>query len=454
VAPALARYFDEGTLYPELYDGERYGGTRYMPVPIVLHGFLGAVTGEYLVSGKLLSYAAMIGLLVAMFVLLRRQRCPLPIALALPALVLTTQTGLAGGMDIRGDGLPLLLQVLAVGIVASTARPAPTVGAAALAALALLSKTSAVWAPLAIAIWLVGRDRRRLATFAVSYAAIAGALVLVFTILTRGRMLENVLGLSTSGITGLRSILLTPYRFVHLIVDVGATTWAVVPLVVLAGWISLRRRSASIWLLSLVCALAVTLAVLIDVGAGWNQLIDLVVLSALVVGELAARASDQVTGDRDASRTVGSIVALSLLWVTLTGSVVTLGPPVLQIARGEASYDAEPLAGLGDPGISVLSEDPYVPISLGQAPVVLDPFMLPRLAGEHPDAISDLIERIEAREFDVVVLLQRLEPVEQSWWIELHLGIDVARAISRAYTYAGRMQGYYLYEPLEAGSEA
>ena len=237
--------------------------------------------------------------------------------------------------------------------------------------------------------------------------------------------------------------------------DVGATTWAVVPLVVFAGWISLRRRSASIWLLSLVCALAVTLAVLIDIGAGWNQLIDLVVLSALVVGELAARASDQATAyDRDASRTVGSIVALSLLWVTLTGSVVTLGPPVLQIARGESSYGAEPLAGLGDPGISVLSEDPYVPISLGQTPVVLDPFMLPRLAGKYPDAIPDLIERIEAREFDVVVLLQRLEPVDQSWWVELHLGIDVARAISGAYTYAGKMQGYYLYEPREAGSEA
>jgi len=141
---ALARYFDEGTLYPELYEDGFYGGTRYMPVPIVLHGFLAELTGEYLLSGKLLSYAGMIGLLAAMFVLLRRQGCPVPIALALPAFVLTTQTGLAAGMDIRGDALPLLLQVLAVGIVAGTSRPAPTVAAAALAAIALLSKTSAV----------------------------------------------------------------------------------------------------------------------------------------------------------------------------------------------------------------------------------------------------------------------------------------------------------------------
>jgi hypothetical protein len=95
----------------------------------------------------------------------------------------------------------------------------------------------------------------------------------------------------------------------------------------------------------------------------------------------------------------------------------------------------------------VLSEDPYVPISLGQTPVVLDPFMLPRLADKYPDAIPDLVERIEAHEFDVVVLVQPLEPVDRAWWSDLDLGIDVARAISREYGFVGRMQGYYLYEP-------
>jgi hypothetical protein len=107
-----------------------------------------------------------------------------------------------------------------------------------------------------------------LVVFLVAYVGIAGSLILLFTILTQGRMLENVLGLSTSGITGVRTVLLTPYRFVHLIVDVAATAWAVVPLVALAGWISRRRRSASIYVLSLVCALVVTLVVLIDAGTG------------------------------------------------------------------------------------------------------------------------------------------------------------------------------------------
>src|SRR5262245_53752449 len=34
---ALARYLDEGVLYPPLYDGHNYGGTRIMPLSIVLH---------------------------------------------------------------------------------------------------------------------------------------------------------------------------------------------------------------------------------------------------------------------------------------------------------------------------------------------------------------------------------------------------------------------------------
>ena len=98
-----------------------------------------------------------------MVVLLRKLRCPLPVALILPALVLTTKTGLAATMDMRADALPLLLQVLAVWIVASTARPRSHRGGGCLAALALMAKLSAIWAPIAIVIWLVRRDRKRLA---------------------------------------------------------------------------------------------------------------------------------------------------------------------------------------------------------------------------------------------------------------------------------------------------
>src|SRR2546423_1627727 len=53
---ALARFAAGGDLFPALYDGHVYGGTRFMPGPIVLHAGLALLTGEYLVSGKLIAY--------------------------------------------------------------------------------------------------------------------------------------------------------------------------------------------------------------------------------------------------------------------------------------------------------------------------------------------------------------------------------------------------------------
>jgi hypothetical protein len=305
-----------------------------------------------------------------------------------------------------------------------------------------------VWAPIAIVIWLFARDRKRIPAFAVAFVATAGALLALFTVITDGRILENVFGLSTSGVSGLRSILLTPYRFVHLMVDQMTTAWAVVPLVGLAAWVSMRSRAASIWLVSLLCAVAVVLVVLTDVGTGFNQLIDIVVLIAIVIGELVGRLRDDHSGiETGTTRILQTGIALALLWVTLSGLAVTFGPDVETTLQGQVSFDPEPLAGLETSPRSLLSDDPYVPVSLGQVPVVLDAFMLPRLADEHPDPIPDLVERIDAREFDLIVLVEPLEPIERPWWTEQHFGIDVARAMSRAYTYVGMMQGYHLYEP-------
>jgi hypothetical protein len=356
-------------------------------------------------------------------------------------------------MNARADVLPLLLQVIAVGIVANTARRGPTIAAGALAGVAFISKLSAVWAPVAIVIWLFARDRKRIPAFALAFVATAGALLALFTVITDGRVLENVFGLSTSGVSGLRSILLTPYRFVHLMVDQMTTAWAVVPLVGLAAWMSMRSRAASIWLVSLLCAVAVVLVVLTDVGTGFNQLIDIVVLIAIVIGELVGRLRDEHAAIETGTTSILQTgIALALLWVMLSGLAVTFGPDVETTLQGEVSFDADPLAALETSPRSVLSDDPYVPISLGQVPVVLDAFMLPRLADEHPDAIPELIERIDAREFDLIVLVEPLEPVNRPWWTELHFGIDVARAISREYAFAGRMQGYYLYEPREGAA--
>ena len=51
----LAQYFNEGVFYPPLEAQGHYAGTRYMPLQFCLHALLARLTGEYLISGKLLA---------------------------------------------------------------------------------------------------------------------------------------------------------------------------------------------------------------------------------------------------------------------------------------------------------------------------------------------------------------------------------------------------------------
>ena len=451
---ALAQDFAHGTLYPELYDGSFYGGTRFMPLPIVLHGALARLTGEYLVSGKVLAYCVMLALLGVMLILLRDLRCPLPIAVGLIAGVVATGTGLAAGMGLRADTLPLLLQLLAVAAVARTRRPMIVVAAAALSALAFASKLSAVWAPLAIASWLAVVDRRRLIWFVAAYGGLVAALLTLFGTVTDGRIFENVFGLSMAGMDNAASLLRGPNVLLHLLVEQVTGTWVLLPAVAIAVWLAVRQRHASIYLVSFAWCLVILVVVLSDIGTGSNQLVDLVVLTALVVGELAGRYA--IGTGSPAAVAISAVLALVLLWTNLTGLVVAIAPSTSEAVRelrGEQLYNRRPLSGHATTATSVLSEDPYVPVSLGQRPVVLDPFMLLRLGRSDPAAVGRLVERIRAREFALVILVVPLQPTDQEWWRDMHFGTPVVQALAASYTFGGRVQGYYVYRPAPAGTE-
>jgi hypothetical protein len=443
---ALAWHANHGTLYPPLFDGQTYGGTRYMPLPIVLDAAAARLTGDYLTGGKLLSYLSFLGLIGLLAFLLRRLRCPWPLAIGLAAMVLVTETGLAASMDARSDALPVLLQLGAVGLILHGERPAATVGAAALGSLAFLAKVTSVWAPIAIVLWLVIHNRKRMIQFVVAYVAFSGATLALFGAISHGRLFENVFGLSGAGISGIGPLIRAPYRFFHEAIPQAMGGWVLVPLVVAAAWWAVRERKPSIWALSLGSYLVILMVMLADRGVGWNQLIDLVVLAALVVGEGLGRVSEN---PRLRPMAVG-LLAVTILWVNITGLAFLFGPDI-QKSRDPAyreTASARPLAGLVTAGTRILAEDPYVPVSLDRAPVVLDPFMLITIGQRDPSAVQDLVRRIEDRQFDLVVLRVRVDdPSMASWFVEEAFGSNVADALRANYVYDTWRAGYYLYKP-------
>ena len=437
---ALARAFDEGQLYPELDGDSTVGGSRYMPLPIVVHGSLTAVTSDELVAGKLLSYVVMAALVGLVLVLLRRSGCPPAIAAGLAVLVVVTAAGQGAVHGMRADSLPLLLQLLALVVVERSTRTSALAAAAALCALAFLSKSTALWALVAIVVWLVARDRRRAVVFAATVAGLTAAGFLVFVAASDGRIVENVFGLAAAGITSPLSLVRGPYRMLQTLVEQVATVWLVLPAALAAVAVTLRRRVIDLDHAAFVVATAIAAVVLADRGTGANQLLDPVVLGAVVVGRaLGSSGPAWVPLARRAA-----LVALP--FVLAGGAAVTIAPEVSDLLGDGPTYSAEPLDGVASSTTKILSDDPYVPLSLDQTPVVYDPFLFIEVAKNHPGVATRMIDRITRHEFELVVLVEPLD-LENAWWHDYSLGIDVAAAIASSYELEGRVQGYWVYRP-------
>jgi hypothetical protein len=459
---ALARYLNEGVLYPPLYDGRHYGGTRIMPLSIILHGSAARLTGEYVMSGRLFSCFILVVLAVVVFRVLRTLECPSAMAAILSAFLLVTEPGYRVGFSaLIADGLAVLLQLLAVWTVTASHRRTGLVLGAALSALAFMTKFSALWAPMAIAAWLAIRKRNGLWLFASTYVVLVAMLIGAAGVVSSGRFFESVFGLSLAGIGGIRVALHSPTLLIRTLFGNTPALWALLPVAVLGLAINLARREASIYDISFICHIPLLFLIFADIGAGDNHLLDLAVLGVLVIGHASSSLSRALDDASVAPRqlrlhrltVVQTGVTLFALWMTAT-QLVVLVPDVYTAKAALAAGNANhlPLEGLITAHDTILSEDPYVPVALGQVPVVADSFMLLRIGKRHPDAVQALIERIDAREFKFVILTA---PIEQtSWWDTFHLGRDVVQAIDRSYEFSRGAEGYYVYAPAHLKGDA
>jgi hypothetical protein len=451
---ALTQYADaDAGIYPPLYDSARqaYGGTRFMPETILLNLAASKITGEYLASGKLVALLCSLLLLALTLLVLKRLGCPTPISLALTSAILTTSAGFDSIFTIRGDALSVFWQLLAVTLVAGSQRPRPdarwTALAAILCVLAVLNKFSAVWGLIAILVWLLAKGQRRLlilfsGVFLVGLLGSFGAL----QILTHGRMLDNLLASSFAGVAGS----LPPTRIQDLgwfVIEGTQAIWVLSPFALLGIVMAVRHKSeVNIYHLSFGCALAVTLVIYADSGAGPNHLLDMVVLTLILIGDFWRRVAPR-------ARTLVApqvILALLLLWVIPSAHAWNLAVRFRAAAYSTNHPNSTDrlLASQLLPDDLILSEDSTVPVSHGQRPVVLDPFMLTRIGVKHPGWVQDLRRRIESCDFDKVVLLFAIDdPTKRFWYATQHFGEQVVAAIRDKYRLATPAQGYYIYVP-------
>ena len=282
---ALADDVRAGTLYRPLFEDGAFGGTWYTPVQFLLQAGAASISGEYIVSGKLLAYATALAVLGLLFFLLRRVGCSRLVSAALVSGLLLSQAGLFAATTIRGDMLPLLLQLGAVGLVARSVSRRSLLCAGALCALAISAKLTAVWAPVALVLWLFVRERRRLPAFALSFAMSLVLLLGAFELASRGRMSETLLAVGGSGNAEASSPLAGLPRLFDFVVNTTGPFWLLLPFVLIGYARALSTRRLTLYQLCLLVAVPLLALVLADPGSDFNHLVDLVALTLLVVGE-------------------------------------------------------------------------------------------------------------------------------------------------------------------------
>jgi hypothetical protein len=439
----LAAYANDGMLYAPLHADGVFGGTRYMPLGIGLNAAGAAISGEYLVSGKLIALLTVAALLATVYVLVRRQNCERAVALGTVGAVIATFTALFAATTICGDALAVTLQLAAVSAVASGTSRRMAVLAGVLVALAFAAKFSALWGAATVLVWLLIHERRQLPGFLAAAAATVLVALACAELMSDGRFHENVLALGGGADIG-RLVSDTPGKTFDLLLDHAPGTLLLVPFALVVVAVDAVRRRLAIVDIALVAAALVTVVIMTDVGVGFNHLLDLVVLVPLVVA----------SGYGGLGPNPLRLVLVAALTAATAVSLFDLRHD-LREAADIAIHRTTP-DRLRTPALDVrlaapvLSEDPVIPVERGETPTVLDSYMLLRVLRRHPTWRRELVARIARREFGTVVLITDLD-LDDPWWSESHLGIEVATEIDRQYRFARKVPGpvfaYRLYVP-------
>ncbi len=452
VYAGLAASLNAGTFYPDLYDGEHYAGTRYMPLHFVLHAGLARLTGEYLVSGKILTYTLTALLCAELFVLLRRLGCSRGAALVLASLVLLNKPGFFAASTIRGDLLPVVLQLAAILVAFGPLTLRRALVAAGLCALAVLSKQTGVWASLAIACYHLPRNWRLTVVFLAATLGAVAAGLFTADALSDGRMFRNMSELSVPAGRDLYC-LLPPVVLVWRVAQGGPALAVLMPLTIVECLAAIRQRRLGLPHWCLFFGVLLLLAIFTDPGTNMNHLLDLVVLSVPVIGSLWA--SLPAVGQGSGLR-LG--LGVGLAWTAYVGWAMTLVDPLreavgsLRSGQTPPCYAVKPLADLVPDDGPFLADDAWIALARNRTPCVLDTFSVARMTFSHPQLTDALLRRVEAREFKQIVVTQRLDqanPHARFAYEEVHFGRPIVQAVRRHYRLLKRAEDYFVYVPRE-----
>src|SRR5881397_328013 len=390
---ALAQDFAKGRVYRPTVSAFGFGGTRYMPLFFVLHGALIRLAFDPVTAGIVLTVLTMLLCDVGLWLVLCELGVDWTVALPLALLPHAAVSFQLLSLQVKGDFLAAALTLWGMwcGLRYARHRATPWLVACALALLgAFLTKFTALAGAALVCGWLWSRrDRRAALALGGMLALLAGASLAGIYWASDERVLPAFRAAAAGGMhpayalgAPLWLLLVAVQDPVFLIVVAAAAVYAI-------G--AMRARVWSLPVAYFLLTAAMTVVIFTSPGADTNHFLDLLAASVLVLGARLALAVP--------------LVLAVLSAVTWLPGMISIRSLIEKGGKPERRAVAALAARLGPEAHDLLSENPILPVLLGERPRVLDPFTLRLVARQQPAAGADFNARLAHREFGAVVLV-------------------------------------------------
>jgi hypothetical protein len=403
----MADDMKHNVFYRPLSSSLGIGGTRYFPLHFVLQGELMKMGLGPEASGHVLEGIVCLALLLAMYRILRMLRAGPLMAACIPVLILGTRAGQIAILSVRGDLLPLTLNVLglAVCIGAGGSSGANSgvslrrvLGASLFFTLAFASKPTSLYGVAAVVVsFALARQFRQAVQMMLATAAGCAAVIGVIALGTGGSffVIYRACGLA-AGYSLMSATSTSFWPAFGLPLDLLVLVLGFCGFCALPG--ARRLQMPAVFFLF---AAAATFAVVGAVGAGQNHFID-VEVAALIV--FSAWLFDEQTNERKFG-----VAALAML-------TVASSYPMFIFVRhrerdfapyAESAYEPslrQTVQFLGAQQKPILAENTLVPLLAGQRPYLLDLWMFTVRAEGDPALANSMSKAIKEHQFGAIVL--------------------------------------------------
>ncbi len=426
---ALTRHFQSGRLDPPFFDPPIIGGTRFSPIPTLIHAGIDVPANDLFVSGRIMTSAFALACAGLVFWICRTYGVTRTWAAIAGAVTLGTPEVFSVATSIRQDMVALGFVLASFALARSSPSRTALILAGTCTSLAVFSKPTAGWIIPAIIV-LLWSDRAALGWYLAAGAVTGLGIFSLIMVMSDGRYLDT-LRLLFAGSTTLESTSHAPERAFRAVLS----TAPVIP-IGFAAWFSNRRVRHRELDLAAVISTVLVVVLFRDSGVGANHLVDQAALASILL------AVGVGTDQHDAgTKSMAGLLVVALLILGGMGAVDSL-----QLTGSQAPPVRIGPALIPD-GSRILSEDPGIVVAMGELPELLDSYMVQRLPGESGEmARSYLVSQISSGSYDRIVLLDRLG-AGGTFPNSNHFTREIGRAIETHYILLGEVDGFAVYAP-------